>query len=228
MQDWNYPMELPSWNASFTARNANFTARNKWACCCPPSWLTFKSCKYVQVIKTSYLEVPLLLSVRHSTRTITCILIPASQSPIAWNWGSQKLGYMPKATQLGFELSSSCAFFLYLSGFFPVSVIPSKSLSLPYPDPSTSSSNNKLSSSQYIYLFLVDSNRGKAVRCLFWLSVVVFEAFTFLSSGPRAAEKDETEAFRHLFLLKLSCLYYTMEHQGWQAGHGDWAAAAPV
>ena len=27
-------------------------------------------------------------------------------------------------------------------------------------------------------------------------------------------KKEETEAFRHLILVKLSCLYYTVGHQG--------------
>ena len=160
MQDWNYPMELPSWNADFTASDEWHAAAphlgspSKVVCAghrdLLPGGAPASVCQ--TLYKDCYMRSHFNLSVTHRM-----------------NWGSQRLGYVPKATWLEFEFKSSCAFFC-TSLVFSVSAIPSKSLSLTYPDPPTSSSNNKLLSSQYIYLFLVDSNRGKAVRCLFWLS----------------------------------------------------------
>lgn len=75
-----------------------------------------------------------------------------------------------------------------LGFFLSLSYHPSHCHSLTQTPP-LQSSNNKLSSSQYIYLFLVDSNRGKAVRCLFWLSGCCIWSFHLPKQWPQSSRK---------------------------------------
>lgn len=97
----------------------------EWASWCPPSWLTLKRCKYVQVREAPYLEVPLILFLRHSIRTVTYVIsFQPLNHPYNETEALKRLSNVPKATQLEFQLRSSCAFSLCLSGFV---------LSLPYP-----------------------------------------------------------------------------------------------